>query len=370
MEVSYPHCAGLDVTKDTVVAGVHQHMANGLVKRQVRTFKTTTKELFALSGGLARESCTHRDGGNRHLSVAGVAVLSGDFALVQANAVQNVPGRKTDVNDTVWAGPSPDQGAACGAARPGHRSSLLPAAAASATDRCPRRRDIQIDREADADVAPFRAGIGAADHDLRRRPHGAPVILAKIGRDMGRFPSAGHLIAWAALCPTNGESPRGPARGLEAHGKRRSTRPAQGGAVAQDHPRPLRLGRRPIKASSPRCSSIACAPGGAKKAIAALAASILTITYHMLIAATPDHDGGPDRFDRTAKTARTRRLITRLQHLGYAVQITPWRQRASLFLSASCKRVCDPQGSPNRPGGSECRESTRGRSPSLHGSAV
>src|SRR5580693_7806613 len=42
MEVLYPHCAGLDVHKDTVVACV-RHMATGSVEREVRTFKTTTR---------------------------------------------------------------------------------------------------------------------------------------------------------------------------------------------------------------------------------------------------------------------------------------------------------------------------------------
>ena len=48
MEVLYAHCAGLDVHKDTVVACV-RHMATGSVEREVRTFKTTTKDLLALS---------------------------------------------------------------------------------------------------------------------------------------------------------------------------------------------------------------------------------------------------------------------------------------------------------------------------------
>jgi Transposase len=58
MEVLYPHCAGLDVHKDTVVACV-RHMVDGAVKRAVRTFKTTTKELLALSEWLAAEGCTY-----------------------------------------------------------------------------------------------------------------------------------------------------------------------------------------------------------------------------------------------------------------------------------------------------------------------
>ena len=58
MEVLYPHCAGLDVHKDTVVACV-RHMVNGSVRREVRSFKTTTKELLALSDWLTGEGCSH-----------------------------------------------------------------------------------------------------------------------------------------------------------------------------------------------------------------------------------------------------------------------------------------------------------------------
>ena len=62
---------------------------------------------------------------------------------------------------------------------------------------------------------------------------------------------------------------------------------------------------------------------GAKKAIGAVAASILTAIYHMLKNGTCYQDRGPDHFDRRAKTAHTKRLVARLQNLGYAVQITP-----------------------------------------------
>jgi transposase len=58
MEVLYPHCAGLDVHKDTVVACA-RHMVNGAVTREVRTFRTTTKDLLALSEWLASRGCTH-----------------------------------------------------------------------------------------------------------------------------------------------------------------------------------------------------------------------------------------------------------------------------------------------------------------------
>jgi transposase len=105
MEVLHTHCAGLDVHKDTVVACV-RHMAGGAVKREIKTFKTTTKDLMALSDWLSAEGCT-----DIAMEATGVYwkpvwhVLSdGEFVLILANAahVKNVPGRKTDVNDAAW----------------------------------------------------------------------------------------------------------------------------------------------------------------------------------------------------------------------------------------------------------------------------
>jgi len=62
---------------------------------------------------------------------------------------------------------------------------------------------------------------------------------------------------------------------------------------------------------------------GAKKAIAAVAASMLIAIYHMLKDGSFYTDLGADHFDRRSKTARTRKLVTSLKGLGYEVQITP-----------------------------------------------
>jgi transposase len=106
MEVLHPHCAGLDVHKDTVVAAV-RHMVGGTVTRQVRTFKTTTKDLMALSQWLASEGCTHvaMEATGVYWKPVWHILDDGDFVLVLANAahVKNVPGRKTDVNDATPA---------------------------------------------------------------------------------------------------------------------------------------------------------------------------------------------------------------------------------------------------------------------------
>jgi len=61
---------------------------------------------------------------------------------------------------------------------------------------------------------------------------------------------------------------------------------------------------------------------GAKKAICAVAASILTTAYHMLKNGTLYQDLGAGHFDRKNTAAQTNRLVKRLRNLGYAVELT------------------------------------------------
>jgi transposase len=87
----------------------------------------------------------------------------------------------------------------------------------------------QIDQEVDAHLEPFRTAIKILSSipgisDLSAQVIPAFARTAEIGIDMNRFPTEGHLISWAGLCPRNDESPTEPARGLKAPGKCRSTR--------------------------------------------------------------------------------------------------------------------------------------------------
>src|SRR5215467_13756156 len=76
----------------------------------------------------------------------------------------------------------------------------------------------EIDREVDAQIEPFRATVQLLTTIPGIEELSACLILAEIGRDMSRFPTAGHLISWAGLCPRSDESA----------GKRRSTRIRKG----------------------------------------------------------------------------------------------------------------------------------------------
>ena len=171
---------------------------------------------------------------------------------------------------------------------------------------------VMIDEQVEAGIAPFRAAVGQVMTIPGIRDIGAQVIVSEIGTDMSRFPSEGHLISWAGLCPRNDESA----------GKRRSNR--------------LRKGAPWLKTTLVQCAWAAVRKKGSylqaqflrlktrrgpKKAIMAVAASILTAIYHMLKDGTLYQDLGSNHFQ--SKGQQAKRLVKRLADLGYAVALTP-----------------------------------------------
>jgi transposase len=105
METLVEHGCGLDVHQATVVACLLIVRKDGKVQKQLRTFSTTTRELFNLREWLLSQGCTHVA-----MESTGVywkpvyAILEGAFQLIVANAqhIKKVPGRKTDVKDAEW----------------------------------------------------------------------------------------------------------------------------------------------------------------------------------------------------------------------------------------------------------------------------
>src|SRR5215472_16498195 len=96
---------GLDVHQATVVACLLVMQKDGRIQKQTRTFGTTTRELVGLRDWLRAEGCTHL--ARESTGVYGkpvYAVLEGALEIVVANAqhVNKVPGRKTDVKDAEW----------------------------------------------------------------------------------------------------------------------------------------------------------------------------------------------------------------------------------------------------------------------------
>ncbi|HTW69059.1 MAG TPA: IS110 family transposase, partial [Acetobacteraceae bacterium] len=71
-----------------------------------------------------------------------------------------------------------------------------------------------------------------------------------------------------------------------------------------------------------------CGRRGPQKAICAVAASMLTAIYHIILRGTPHQDLGADHFDRRSADAKARRLVVQLNKLGYDVQIQPAAEAA------------------------------------------
>src|SRR5450631_3039419 len=108
MELLHPHCAGLDLHKETVVACI-RHMVDSRVTTEVKSFKTTTQELMELSDWLSSQGVTHiaMEATGVYWKPVWHILSDGEFELVLAKT--GVPsdrssslGWKTDVNDATW----------------------------------------------------------------------------------------------------------------------------------------------------------------------------------------------------------------------------------------------------------------------------
>lgn len=142
----------------------------------------------------------------------------------------------------------------------------------------------------------------------------AQVMVAEIGVDMGRFATDAHLISWAGLCPRNEESA----------GKRRSTRVRKGAPWLKTALVTAAWAAVRVKGSYLQAQFLRLkARRGAKKAILAVAASMLTAAYHMLKNGVEYRDLGADHFSRRDRSKAIQRLVRRLNDLGCEVQLTP-----------------------------------------------
>jgi transposase len=140
----------------------------------------------------------------------------------------------------------------------------------------------------------------------------AQAIVADIGTDMTRFHSDAHLRSWACICPRNDESA----------GKRRSTRVRKGGswlktALVNAAWAAVRVKGGYFQGQFQRLR----ARRGPKKAILAVASSMLTCAYHMLKRGAEYKDLGADHFARRDRQKMIQRLVRRINDLGCEVQL-------------------------------------------------
>jgi transposase len=142
----------------------------------------------------------------------------------------------------------------------------------------------------------------------------AETLVAEIGTDLTRFPTAKHLASWAGLCPGNHES-----AGKRRSGKTRKGSPWLRACLVQAAHAAARTKGTYLAAQYRRLA----ARRGRARAAVAVAHSILIIVYHVLTEGTVYRDLGGNYFDERDRQAVERRLVHRLESLGYTVSLQP-----------------------------------------------
>jgi transposase len=139
-------------------------------------------------------------------------------------------------------------------------------------------------------------------------------LVAEIGVDMNQFPSAQHLASWSALCPGNHESA----------GKRMSDHTRDGNkwlrrSLCQAAWAATRQKNCYLSAQFHRLA----ARRGMKRAVMAVAHTMLVIGYHMLKTGETYHELGATYLEQINKDQLQRYFVKRLQRLGLSVTVTP-----------------------------------------------
>lgn len=408
MQVHYPHSAGLDVHKASVVANVITGRdAKGNEVYEGKRFATMTRDLLELADWLQERGVTHvamESTGEYWKPVYNILEDLFTLFVVNAHHAKNVPGRKTDENDSQWlaklmtygllsASFIPPQGqrelremtrARAGMVK--ERTNLtnrlqktlesanikltcvltdiqgksaraiLSALVEGQTDTSEmadlalgrlRSKKSELERALtgrfqethrfivgelllqidsldesigrfDAQIErmclPFEVAVAHLDTIPGVGKTTAQQIVAEIGTDMSHFPTSGHLAAWAGLAPGNNQSA----------GKTLSSRTRQGNrslkrALIEAAYAAVRVKDSYLSAQYHRLVG----RRGKRRAIVAVAHSLLVIAYHLIQRDEDYKELGGNYFDTRQPVKVIHTLVSRLQQLGYEVQLNP-----------------------------------------------
>jgi transposase len=159
---------------------------------------------------------------------------------------------------------------------------------------------------------PFEEAVTQLDTIPGVARHTAEISVSEIGVDMSRFPTADHLAAWAGVAPGNNES-----AGKRRSGKTRPGNKSLRAALNQAAHGAAHTKNTYLTAQYQRLA----ARRGKKKAIVAVMHSILVISYHLIQRNEPYRELGGDYFDKRKPEATAKRLVKRLERLGFQVSL-------------------------------------------------
>lgn len=170
------------------------------------------------------------------------------------------------------------------------------------------RRVTALDEMVEQYMAGYVQSLEAIDEIPGVALQSAQVVLAEIGQDMDRFPSAAHICSWAGVCPGNHRSA----------GKRKHGRTNRGNKTLKSMLVQCTKAARNVKDSyfSAQYQHIAARRGN-NRATMAVAHSILTAIWYILKYKVPYHDLGADYFDSIHKEQKIRSYLKRLKALGW-----------------------------------------------------
>ena len=169
-----------------------------------------------------------------------------------------------------------------------------------------------LDEEVAKRLGPFEAQSTHLDMIPRVSQRGAEVILAEVGPDVTRFPSADHLTSWAGMCPGSNESAGKRRKARMRKGKQTLRRTLTEAGQATGRSKGTYLGATYQRIAARR---------GSKKAAIAVGRSILEIAYHALRDGVAYEELGVNYYNERKKDAVVRNAVKRLERLGYKVMV-------------------------------------------------
>jgi transposase len=163
-------------------------------------------------------------------------------------------------------------------------------------------------------VRPFEEEVVLLDTIPGIGRRSAEIFVAEVGADLRRFPTAAHLAAWAGLAPGNNESA----------GKRRPATTRKGSPWLRAALVAAALAAGRTKTTDVGAQYRRLLPRkGRRRAAVAVAHTLLVMAYHILTRREPYHELGANDFDERARQSLERRLVHRLEALGYTVSLQP-----------------------------------------------